>query len=368
MTRGSASLDACACDALLEEDLLDLELAAGGGEGGGLLLLPRRALHYGALEVVLLPHGEVVFGANNASTRRVRVGLELDGEGPSSSGSLLTGVRSEGWRGALDPNPHSSSHVAREGKIPSPASRLLPPKPPLAARRQSGRPPRLPSTHAARRRLRHTPRRRIRRSPPSPAPRSTHPCRAIAVAAPSFLLAVQPPPGLLNLSSTSSTSPSRRAPPPRPPAASRTRPPAVPRPPSTAASRPPAASRSQRQAGPRPPRALLTAPEARRARGSRVAPSSPRMEVNTDDMESLSDDSGWSSLDDSDIEELLQDDDVEMMGLLLDVQEFEDRAKLMDQRRGSKMGRVTIYRNRGLGHEQLMQDYFAECDCFSLHH
>ena len=24
------------------------------------------------------------------------------------------------------------------------------------------------------------------------------------------------------------------------------------------------------------------------------------------------------------------------------------------------MGRVTIYRNRGLGHEQLMQDYFAE--------
>ena len=54
------------------------------------------------------------------------------------------------------------------------------------------------------------------------------------------------------------------------------------------------------------------------------------MEVNTDDMESLSDDSGWSSSDDSDIEELLQDDDVEMMGLLLDVQEFEDHVKLMD--------------------------------------
>ncbi|XP_020198460.1 uncharacterized protein [Aegilops tauschii subsp. strangulata] len=89
------------------------------------------------------------------------------------------------------------------------------------------------------------------------------------------------------------------------------------------------------------------------------------MEVNTDDMESLSDDSDWSSLDNSDIEELLQDDDVEMMGLLLDVQELEDRAKLKDQRRGSKMRRVTIYRNRGLGHEQLMQDYFAEIvtDC-----
>ncbi|KAE8792482.1 Cell division cycle 5-like protein [Hordeum vulgare] len=77
-------------------------------------------------------------------------------------------------------------------------------------------------------------------------------------------------------------------------------------------------------------------------------------------MEALSDDSGWSSSGDSDIEELLQDDDVEMMGLLLDVQEFEDHAKLMGQRRGSKTGRVTIYRNRGLGHEHLMQDYFAE--------
>ena len=77
-------------------------------------------------------------------------------------------------------------------------------------------------------------------------------------------------------------------------------------------------------------------------------------------MDALSDDSGWSSSDDSYIEDLLQDDDVEMMGLLLDVQEFEDRVKLMDQRRGSKMGQVTIYRNRCLGHEHLMQDYFAE--------
>jgi hypothetical protein len=86
------------------------------------------------------------------------------------------------------------------------------------------------------------------------------------------------------------------------------------------------------------------------------------MDVNTEDSMSLSDDSGWSSSDDSDIEELLQDDDVEMMGLLLEVQKFEDRAKLLDQRRGSKMGRVSIYRNRALGHEQLMQlmqDYFA---------
>ncbi|KAE8817201.1 ATP-dependent zinc metalloprotease FTSH 5, mitochondrial [Hordeum vulgare] len=77
-------------------------------------------------------------------------------------------------------------------------------------------------------------------------------------------------------------------------------------------------------------------------------------------MDALSDDSGWSSSDDSNIEDLLQDDDIKMMGLLLDVKEFEDRVKLMDQRRGSKMGRVTIYQNRCLGHEHLMRDYFAE--------
>ena len=84
------------------------------------------------------------------------------------------------------------------------------------------------------------------------------------------------------------------------------------------------------------------------------------MEMNSDDSMSLSSESGWSSSDDSDIEELLQDDDVEMMGLLVDVQEIEDRAKLLDQRRGSVMGREYIYRNRALGHEQLMRDYFAK--------
>ena len=62
------------------------------------------------------------------------------------------------------------------------------------------------------------------------------------------------------------------------------------------------------------------------------------MEMNTDDSMLLSSDSGWSSSDNSDIEELLQDDDIEMMSLLVDVQEFEDRVKLLDQRRGSKMG------------------------------
>ncbi|KAE8788708.1 ATP-dependent zinc metalloprotease FTSH 5, mitochondrial [Hordeum vulgare] len=84
------------------------------------------------------------------------------------------------------------------------------------------------------------------------------------------------------------------------------------------------------------------------------------MEVNNNNMDSLSDSSDWSSSGDSDIDELLQGDDVEMMSLLVDVQAFEDRVKLMDQRRGSKMGRITIYRNRALGHEHLMQDYFTE--------
>ena len=80
--------------------------------------------------------------------------------------------------------------------------------------------------------------------------------------------------------------------------------------------------------------------------------------MDTDD--SSTDGSGWSSSDDSDIDDLLQDDDAEMMVVVLAVQELEDRAKLLDQRRGSQMGRICIHRNRGLGHDQLMQDYFAE--------
>jgi hypothetical protein len=42
------------------------------------------------------------------------------------------------------------------------------------------------------------------------------------------------------------------------------------------------------------------------------------------------------------------------------MKQMEDRAKLLDQRKGSTMGRMCIPRNRALGHEQLMQDYFAE--------
>ena len=70
----------------------------------------------------------------------------------------------------------------------------------------------------------------------------------------------------------------------------------------------------------------------------------------------------WSSSDsdDSDLDDLLHEDDTEMLMAILGLKELEDRAKLLDQRRGSTMGRMCIPRNRALGHEMLMQDYFAE--------
>ncbi|XP_071680459.1 uncharacterized protein [Lolium perenne] len=46
--------------------------------------------------------------------------------------------------------------------------------------------------------------------------------------------------------------------------------------------------------------------------------------------------------------------------LLLSVKELEDRTKLLNRRRGSVLGQNHIQRNRLLGHEQLMEDYFAE--------
>jgi hypothetical protein len=67
-----------------------------------------------------------------------------------------------------------------------------------------------------------------------------------------------------------------------------------------------------------------------------------------------------SSSDDSDLDELLHDDDLEATILLLSVKELEDRAKLVNRRRGSVIGRNHIQRNLLLGHEQMMDDYFAE--------
>jgi hypothetical protein len=83
-------------------------------------------------------------------------------------------------------------------------------------------------------------------------------------------------------------------------------------------------------------------------------------DVHMEDLVDSSTDWSSSDSDDSDLDELLNDDDTEMMLLLFGMKQMEDRAKLLDQRKGSTVGRLCIPRNRALGHEQLMQDYFAE--------
>jgi hypothetical protein len=83
-------------------------------------------------------------------------------------------------------------------------------------------------------------------------------------------------------------------------------------------------------------------------------------DVHMADLDATSTDWSSSDSDDSDIDELLNDDETEMMLLLFGLKQTEDRMKLLDQRKGSVMGRMCIPRNRALGHEQLMQDYFAE--------
>jgi hypothetical protein len=70
--------------------------------------------------------------------------------------------------------------------------------------------------------------------------------------------------------------------------------------------------------------------------------------------------------DDSDIEDLLHDDDdCEIALLLLAVKDHEDHAKPLDWRRGSVKGRTCIQRNHLLGHATQMQDYFAEVPTYS---
>jgi hypothetical protein len=54
-----------------------------------------------------------------------------------------------------------------------------------------------------------------------------------------------------------------------------------------------------------------------------------------DTLDSMSDCYDWSTSDGSDIDELLQDDDTEMMVVFLAVKELEDCAKLLNQRKGS---------------------------------
>jgi hypothetical protein len=52
-------------------------------------------------------------------------------------------------------------------------------------------------------------------------------------------------------------------------------------------------------------------------------------------MDSMSESSGWSTLDDSDIEELLEDDDTDMTVTLIAMNELQKRAMLLDRRQGS---------------------------------
>ncbi|KAK1602962.1 hypothetical protein QYE76_027162 [Lolium multiflorum] len=98
-----------------------------------------------------------------------------------------------------------------------------------------------------------------------------------------------------------------------------------------------------------PPRAP---PPSRRGLLRRLSPMASK-DVHMSDLDATSTDWSSSDSDDSDIDELLNDDETEMMLLLFGLKQTEDRMKLL-------MGRMCIPRNRALGHEQLMQDYFAE--------
>jgi hypothetical protein len=68
--------------------------------------------------------------------------------------------------------------------------------------------------------------------------------------------------------------------------------------------------------------------------------------------------------DDSDLDELL-DDDMEQMVVLLATEELAERKKRT--RPGSKVGRLCIARNRALGHDLLMRDYFIEVPTYPAH-
>jgi hypothetical protein len=63
--------------------------------------------------------------------------------------------------------------------------------------------------------------------------------------------------------------------------------------------------------------------------------------------------------DDSDIDEMILDDDVEQAMVLVAIKNLQDRM-VLKRRRGSVPGHITIPRNRATCHEALMQDYFAE--------
>ena len=75
--------------------------------------------------------------------------------------------------------------------------------------------------------------------------------------------------------------------------------------------------------------------------------------------------SSSSDSDDSEIEEILFDDDIEHMIMAHLVDRFEAGGKR--KRRGSKVGRLCIPRNRALGSVMLMKDYLAEVPTYPAH-
>jgi hypothetical protein len=71
-----------------------------------------------------------------------------------------------------------------------------------------------------------------------------------------------------------------------------------------------------------------------------------------------------SDLNDSDVDELL-DNGMEHMFVLLASKEFAERKKRKPP--WSKVGRLCIARNRALGHDLLMRDYFIEVPTYPAH-
>ncbi|XP_071676869.1 uncharacterized protein [Lolium perenne] len=67
------------------------------------------------------------------------------------------------------------------------------------------------------------------------------------------------------------------------------------------------------------------------------------------------------------LDELLQDDEVEATILLLSFKELEDRAQPLNRMHGLVIGRNHIQQNHLLGHEKLMEDYFAEVPTYPPH-
>src|SRR3954471_8965555 len=72
-----------------------------------------------------------------------------------------------------------------------------------------------------------------------------------------------------------------------------------------------------------------------------------------------------SDSDDSDVETMLATFRKQTLVMALAVKEHEDENR--KRRRGSTVGRLCILRNRHLGNEMLMQDYFAENPTYPPH-